>query len=119
MRLPWRRLTVLGEDFSPTRVLGDDPFVASQDPITPASAPVPAPDAADVGSSGADSAALEAARAAIRAGDEVAALRTLRRARLDTAEAHFTQNLARNLAAIARHRPDLRQRLGDPLDLGP
>lgn len=59
------------------------------------------------------------ARAAIRAGQDAAALRVLRRAKLDTAEAHFTQNLARNLAALARHRPGLRNAIGDPLDLGP
>ncbi|MFW5682257.1 MAG: hypothetical protein ACOC1G_04550, partial [Phycisphaeraceae bacterium] len=90
-------------------------YVSSQDPITSHDAKA----AAGASSPAGDASALETARAAIRAGDEVAALRTLRRAQLDTAEAHFTQNLARNLAALAKHRPDLRQRLGDPLDLGP
>lgn len=107
--------TDASEDFSSARILGDDPFVSSQDPITNRDADA----AADAGSPAGDASALETARAAIRAGDEVAALRTLRRAQLDTVEAHFTQNLARNLAALAKYRPDLRERLGDPLDLGP
>ena len=81
------------------------------DPITPGHA--------DARSGDTGASALEEARAAIRGGEDAAALRVIRRSGLDTAEAHFTQNLARNLAALARHRPDLRQRLGDPLDLGP
>ena len=65
---------------------------------------------------------LRNARAALADHDYSAALRALRAAPGDALETRTLRTLARNLAALARHRPDLAPRLadaGDPTDLGP
>lgn len=107
---PTHRSPPSREDSSPGGGLGDDHCVPPRDPITPAS-PTANPDDAK--------AAPEQARHAIRQGDYPAALRTLRPVAASDPESRFTQNLARNLAQLARHRPDVLSELGDPTDIEP